>query len=392
MCGGFFANFISPYLFDNKIEYLLLIIFSSFLRPSKAKQTNLSIFATYKEDLKKLLILLITLFGVFLASKLLINNKDAFDLAFFEKTTKLTIALFVFIYVIYFMKLHPKTKPILCLSLMALFCAIQLDIVMQSSKTSNTIYKKRNFYGTVIVKKDPSLNLTTLIHGNTVHGGEHISKNPSDKYYGYYKPIFEFFENNVKKEKQNIAIIGLGAGMLASLNNDQQTEIDFFEINPNIVEISKNPKYFNYLTKYPGNLYIGDGRVLLSKQPDKKYNHIIIDAYNSDAIPTHLITIEALQLYQNKLKKNGVIIMNISNRFFDLKNIVNTLANTQSLYALYKHHSSADKNNNPSEWMILHDQKKLQKKLITDNWKIPKKLLPTPWSDNYVNIFQALKL
>lgn len=301
MCGGFFITFISPHLFSNEIEYILLVIFSSLLRPSK--QFKITLRELYKKDFIKIFFLIIGLLMTFILFQYLLKYKTSFDKETFKKAIQFSIIIFVFFYIIYSLKLHPQTRTILCLSLIILFFTAKIGIFnINNNNNINTIHKDRDFYGTTIITENTSTNLRLLTHGNTVHGRETVNQDQGLQYYGYYKPIIESFRNNLSTKK-NIAVIGLGTGILAELNHREKAIIDFFEINPKIVEISQNVKYFSYLSKYKDNIkiHIGDGRILLSKQPNKQYDAIIIDAYNSNSIPTHLLTVEALQIYRTKL-------------------------------------------------------------------------------------------
>jgi spermidine synthase len=124
-----------------------------------------------------------------------------------------------------------------------------------------------------------------------------------------------------------VAAIGLGAGALACriMPNDTWR---FFEIDPTVIDIARNPKYFTFLSRCAPNLPIvlGDARLTMAAEPAGFYDVIVVDAYSSDAIPVHLATREAMALYKSRLAPHGVVVMHISNRHLELESVVTGIA------------------------------------------------------------------
>ena len=129
----------------------------------------------------------------------------------------------------------------------------------------------------------------------------------------------------MRQRNQNwvIGAVGLGAGALACYSQPKQVW-SFYEIDPTVVEIAKNPSYFKYLQLCGKNIkmHVGDARLSLVKEPENKFDLLIMDAFSSDSVPTHLLTQEALQLYFNKLKPTGILAFHITNRHLSLKKVL----------------------------------------------------------------------
>ena len=122
-------------------------------------------------------------------------------------------------------------------------------------------------------------------------------------YYYPTGPIGQIFQTFAQsRANAHVGFVGLGTGSLVCYAKPGQS-FTFFEIDPMIEQIARDPKLFTYLRDCPAQLKItiGDARVSLSKTPDRQFDLLVLDAFSSDAIPTHLLTLEALQLYLNKL-------------------------------------------------------------------------------------------
>jgi hypothetical protein len=132
-----------------------------------------------------------------------------------------------------------------------------------------------------------------------------------------------------------LAVIGLGTGTMASYARPFQP-LHFFEIDPKVVDLSLpppgQPRYFHFLEDARARganvrVFGGDGRLSLQHHgPDAYYQVIVVDAFTSDAIPFHLLTREAFQLYFQKLAPGGVVCVHTSNRHLDLTGVIADVA------------------------------------------------------------------
>jgi len=146
----------------------------------------------------------------------------------------------------------------------------------------------------------------------------------------YYRsgPLGQVFaEFSGEKAKHSIAVVGLGGGSTACYHQPGQAWT-FYEIDPAVVRLARNHKYFTLLDDCApdARVVLGDARLELASAQPNEYDLMVLDAYSSDAVPVHLITREALQLYLDKLAPEGVLAFHLTNRHLDLGTVVGNLA------------------------------------------------------------------
>jgi len=141
-----------------------------------------------------------------------------------------------------------------------------------------------------------------------------------------------------------VAVIGLGAGTLTCAAEPDESW-KFFEIDQTMVDTARDPRYFSYIKNCAPDLMpvIGDARLTFAKEPDGTYDLLIVDAYSSDAIPIHLATEEAMEIYKAKLAPQGAVLMHVSNRHLELASVVVGIAEANDLKSwVYDEDSNRD--------------------------------------------------
>jgi hypothetical protein len=203
------------------------------------------------------------------------------------------------------------------------------------------VLRERSFFGVLRVSADYPSGMNTLAHGRTIHGMQRRSPFPSVRrlplmYYFPTGPIGQVFESyHGTPVVRRVGVVGLGVGSLAGYGMTGH-RFAFFEVDPVVERIARNPAYFHYLEdcRADWRVVLGDARLSLSIEPDGSFNLIVLDAFSGDAIPVHLLTREALRLYLTKLADGGLIALHISNNHLDLGPVVRELARDAGLVGL----------------------------------------------------------
>ncbi len=384
--GGSFNALLAPLLFDRLLEYPLIILISVLSLPTR----------TFADRyVRFILVAALPALAVFVAAENgYFQTWDNLEvILFYSITITSAVALFAFLS-------YEKTDPRIIQGLLAILATV--GVWTANKPSSFELFAGRSFYGvhTVLQEYDKSYNY--LINGKTTHGAQSLDpefRRVPISYYHLEGPLGQVFEQLSKRsERAPIAAVGLGTGVVAAYTLPDQV-MDFYEIDPGIVEVAKNPDYFTYLQDCLGtcNVILGDGRLQLDQAPDHHYELIILDAYSSTAIPIHLMTREAVEIYLKKLDKNGILAFHISNTYLDLEPALTRLADELGLVAFNQDHYPDETNYtldiNTSSWLIMARDKKTLGELAFDpRWE---EYLPDPdvavWTDDYSNILQAYR-
>ena len=265
----------------------------------------------------------------------------------------------------------------------------------------------RSFFGVHRVTSDGEYRM--LVHGNTEHGRQSLDPVRQAEPLSYYfrtGPIGDLLSalDSDPARLRNVAVVGLGAGALAAYAQRDQ-HWTFYEIDPSVVFIARESGYFTYLrdaAQRGAKLRViqGDGRFQLSRSGDQ-YDLIILDAFGSDSIPTHLFTREALDVYRTRLSENGPIAIHHSSRYFDLRPVLGALASSAQppMIPLFRDDLSptdAEKSAGkaPSRWAVFARSKddSITRSLVNAGWQwTPPDASAAPWTDDHANILRALQ-
>lgn len=250
----------------------------------------------------------------------------------------------------------------------------------------STVSRMRNFYGCVSVER--SDDFTSIVHGRVIHGTQHNDQKrllEPTKYFvreGGFGCSMRIIRTRFKNLKA--AVLGLGAGTIACYGEvgDRMT---FFEIDPSVIKIANNNFSFLKLTKAANDVILGDGRLELEKMKGT-YNLIIMDAFNGNAVPVHLLTREAFTTYLSHLTSDGFILVNISNRHINLEPVVGNLARKCSLHSMTLGTDS-------STWILMSREEFAPCKNDNPRLRISKTITKPSlgdWTDDYSNVLSTL--
>ena len=237
---------------------------------------------------------------------------------------------------------------------------ILLTAVVQPDQFGTLLHAERTFFGTYRVRLDPSRRYYSLAHGTTIHGMQSVAPERRSEPLTYYHrsgPFGELFNEMLTASRHpHIAVVGLGVGSLAAYRQPGQAWT-FFEIDPAVERIARRQENFTYLSDCgPAcQVVLGDARLSIRNAPDHHYGLIVLDAFSSDAIPMHLMTREAAELYLTKLAPDGALAFHISNRHLRLEPVLGRLATDLKLSALATEDLIADsaKGKSGSDWLVM---------------------------------------
>ncbi len=402
MLGGMFNSLIAPLIFKNISEYPIALILACLLWPGRnPKNRNLpnsvKNFA-YQDLLPGLGLAVLTLAIVVSIPNLQILMAYVLPDYSFDDPHNLRRAAFfgLPIFICYVMQDRPVR---FALGVAGLFLALAFD----SGIYGKVEFGERTFFGVHRVTIDSKGKFRRLYHGNTIHGQQFLDPKRQGEPLTYYHrkgPIGGIFLQLKKSKIQvnKVGLVGLGVGSLAAYAEPGQ-DWTFYEIDPVVRDIATNPEFFTFLqnSKAKTEIIIGDARLSLTKTPDK-YDVMVIDAFNSDSLPIHLLTKEALALYLEHLQPDGIIAFHISNRYLNLEPVLAALANDANLLCysrqdLRKSNTEEEEGKFPSHWIMMGKdcppiRKVARRKLWFQIKKSDSKYL---WTDNYSNVLNIYK-
>jgi spermidine synthase len=279
--------------------------------------------------------------------------------------------------------------------------AVMLGSVVYSETQNRTLHVERNFFGTLSVKLDHESGTRILYHGNTIHGRQFINPVYQTEPLSYFHRegplglIFDAF--NANAASPNVAVVGLGTGSMLCYSFAGQ-RWTFYEINPAVVRLARTPEYFTYLEKCAAaytDIVVGDARLKLQNAPDQLYGLIVLDAFNSDAIPVHLLTQEAIDLYMSKLATGGMLAFHISNRSLRLDGVLADLAEHNGAMSLSFADGEFDpvRGKDPSEWLVMARNSPAFDSLAQDpRWRVVQGRIDADvWTDDFSNILRVFR-
>lgn len=208
-----------------------------------------------------------------------------------------------------------------------------------------TLHVERNFFGVTRVTLSPNGDARQIVHGRTIHGRQFLdaarAAEPLTFYHreGPLGDVFKVFAaraSGFNPPARSVGVIGLGAGSMAAYAKAGE-RWTFYDIDPSVLRIAQNTNFFTFLARSAASetrLVEGDARLRLREATDGGFDLLVLDAFSSDAIPVHLITREAVELYLRKLAPGGMLAFHISNRYLDLEPVLANLAADLRLMAL----------------------------------------------------------
>jgi spermidine synthase len=265
----------------------------------------------------------------------------------------------------------------------------------------HTIARLRNFYGILRVTEDlapPFKGVTRLLYHGTIRHGSQIFTDElratPTTYYAHDSGVGLALDLCCGDKPRRVGVIGLGTGTLAAYGRKGDV-FRFYDINPLVERIARN--LFSYLRESAATIEIvpGDARLSLASKPSQRYDVLVVDAFSGDAIPVHLLTSQALELYLDHLKPGGIIAFHVSNSFLELSPVVLQQAEHAGLQAAFVSSEDDEKGTGEynSDWVLVTSNKEFlsQPAIAESATPIAAKAGLRLWTDDYSSVLPLLK-
>lgn len=374
--GGVFNALVAPLVFDSLAEYPLALVLACLVGLPRGSRA----------DVRRSWFWLLALVGGTIAFVLLARTWQ-----------KPHVAAFVFglpALLAYFFSRHPGR---FALAVAGLLVAGGL----WEGETGRVLHAERSFFGVNRVTLDLQGHRHLLLHGKTLHGQQSLDPARRGEPLAYYHrtgPIGQVLALYGQDPDANIAFVGLGAGSLAAYARPGQTWTSY-EIDPVVTKFAQDERYFTFLrdAAVKVRLVLGDARLSLSAEKGESFDVLVVDAYSSDAIPVHLVTREALAVYQSRLARDGVLAFHISNLHLELEPVFANLARDAGLACLVRDDTAisseeAAQGKSPSIWLVMARQPADLAKLNSDpRWRPARGNNQAVWTDDYSSLLRVFR-
>lgn len=282
-----------------------------------------------------------------------------------------------------------------------LMCLLAIGCQIESFSRYDGNY--RSFFGVTHLhhgEADEMGPVRVMVHGTTLHGVQSLTPKTRCVPMSYYSPQSAigtvFGIERTLSPALRIGAVGLGTGSVAAFVRPTDT-MRFFEIDPLVVKIATDSANFSFTTecaKGPVDYVLGDARLSLAKEKDGAFDLLLIDAFSSDSVPTHLLTVEALKLYLRKTSPGGVVILHLSNRNLDLTGPAAAAAKAAGAASILGEHYAAF---GVSPYidaggivlLVSKEPSSLYAYRSLGEWR-PASPSPRPWTDDYTNVWGAM--
>ena len=375
--GGVFNALIAPLVFESVLEYPLALALASALRASPTR-----------EKLLRTLAPAVAFVGAFAALL-------AFDFKPFASAWSAVVYLQIVGVGLYLTSPRPhQFGPALLVVLLATPIVHAAERVLE---------RHRSFFGVHSVLEDETGRFNVLMHGITIHGAQFrdpaLRTRPTT-YFHSDSPIGHVLSLLGRDHAlQRVAVVGMGAGTLAC-HQAPQRQWTFFEIDPVVVSLARDPRFFSFLSLCApdARIVVGDGRLKLVDEAAAAFDLLVIDTFSSDAIPAHMLTREALALYLSRIDRGGVVAMHITNQFLNLVPVLARLVADAGVHAVMpgpRLDLALDERLAalPSSWVVIaRNAERLQPLIDVEGWiALPAATPGRVWTDDFSNVLGALK-
>jgi len=378
--GGIFVAAIAPFAFNTVIEYPLLVAIIAFFREPRESSKKFTWGDAVHPAAMALLIV-----GAWYAFKWAMVDVLG-DL-------KTSVSVDAVLALVALMALQRRVRFALTVAVLIVGYRLALPGFFEDY---HTLHLARDFFGAKRVVYDVDSNMRRLLHGDTLHGLESMDPTLMGKPLSYYHetgPVGDIMKLIGERPSQHVAVVGLGTGTMAGWGAANR-HITFFDIDPQVLDIAKG--YFSYLRRCDTNcdVVIGDGRLSIERAPDNEFDVLLLDAFNSDSIPAHLVSREAVETYLKKLKPNGLILFHVSNRYMDVESLVSAVSVDAGLQGLVRYDDDETATGKTSSDYVVAARHKDDFGELNENENWTEMVKPAgiqAWTDDYSNMMTIIR-
>ncbi|MCZ6523302.1 MAG: fused MFS/spermidine synthase [Alphaproteobacteria bacterium] len=383
LLGGLFNAVVAPLIFESIVEYPLAIALAAGLRPYLVRAEA---HGPSWRDLAFPALLFLLIFAVIQATG--------------EKPSQLGLSGLLVVSCLVGLGLYAfRARP---LRFGLGIGAVLLASTIWGQGEGIILDQERNFFGVMRVVRLPDNPYHLLYHGTTLHGAQSTETERRREPLTYYTrsgPLGAAIEGlGDRLAGARVAAVGLGAGSVACYSRPGQ-EWTFYEIDPAVARVARDPDYFTFLSDCApdARVVMGDARLRLGEAPEGYYRLIILDAFSSAAVPMHLLTRQALELYMTRLEDDGVLAFHTTNKHLDLAPVLGNLVRELRLsgrFRVDKELSAEDVEGlkRASSWALIARREAALGPLADDpRWApLPVDQRARVWTDDFSNIVGSL--
>ena len=296
-----------------------------------------------------------------------------------------------------------RARAIPTYGLMASLVVAALLFFGAKTQLQGSVLRVRNFYGVLSIREvnpaDSEWHAYSLNHGKVIHGFQFTSPTKRGLVTSCFGPDSGAGKGlaaaRSEKPHLRIGIVGLGIGTLAAYGKAGDY-IRVYEINPDVIKLANDARYFRYLKDCPARVETieGDGRLSMERELQQgqrqNFDFLVIDAFSGDAIPLHLLTEQAFAIYLRELNPEGTIAVHVSNTYVDLRPVLARIAERFRLRHIWMASTKEDRVARYNEWVLLSANASLIDSLPEQTPEPDAKAMPL-WSDDYSNLFRVLR-
>jgi hypothetical protein len=392
--GGLFCALVAPLIFNWTYEHLLLLVAAAWLMRSRSPFERF-VSLWNGDDLARRL----TVAGIIAVVALAVAAKARLGLSSPVETTGVALAAILTIAI---MAIGNQTLFAVSIASLLIVAGGWQRIELSLSPGMMT----RSFFGIYSIRPGPHAS-RMLLHGTTLHGMQNLGSPERERMTTtYYAPgsgvglamrdLPALYGPNAR-----VSLVGLGTGTLACYARPGQAWT-FYEIDPAVVRIARDPRRFTFLTrcKPDARIEIGDARLLIGRERASAADLLVLDAFSSDSIPMHLLTLEAFGDYRRLLSRRGLLLVHISNRFLDLRPVVAAAAAAGAWKAMLMSYrpdrAARARNEGASTWIALSQSPDTLARLMRDSrehWdRLGRRRGFAAWTDNHASILPLVSL